>query len=311
LVVVSFSATEEEPLDNLVFACIAPHGWLLIPLVSGPDGAKAHTSRAAMEELGRRMEAAQPDTIVIMEPHSLLVEGMISLLDSATVQGQSGGPTDLGAPGHGYSMTFAVDQELNAAIAAEARSKGVPVVRVRNFREATPLQIAWGTLTPLWYLGAAFPEVPKVVVASAGNLHGYAEGGPGRFGLGIPREDYIAFGRAVRCAAARTGRRLAFIASVDLGHRHTEDGPFGFDPAAAECDTIVVEAVRANALDRLLEIDAAQVDRGLTEAVEPLLALHGLLEGTDLRGEVLSYEVPTYFAMMCAAYGGEAAAPQV
>jgi aromatic ring-opening dioxygenase LigB subunit len=31
--------------------------------------------------------------------------------------------------------------------------------------------------------------------------------------------------------------------------------------------------------------------------------LHGLIEGTDLRGEVLAYEVPTYFGMMCAAYG--------
>ncbi|HWE62685.1 MAG TPA: hypothetical protein VHB98_13305 [Chloroflexota bacterium] len=108
---------------------------------------------------------------------------------------------------------------------------------------------------------------------------------------------------ASRAAMDELGRRIAFIASLDLAHRHRADGPFGFDPAAAECDAAVLDAVRANALDRLLAYDTTWADRGLTEAVEPLLALHGVLEGTDVRAEVLSYEVPTYYGMMCAAYG--------
>ena len=293
-------------MDNIAFACIAPHGWLLIPLVSGPDGIKARASQAAMAELGRRMEAARPETIVVVEPHSLLVDGAISLLDSARVRGESGGVTSFGAPEHRYAMTFDVDQELNAAIAEEARSQDAPVARVRNFMEAAPLAIDWGTLTPLWFLGAAFSPLPRIVVANAGNLHGFiGQGAPrvGHFGQQIPREAYIRFGRAVRAAAVRTGRRISFVASVDLGHRHSADGPFGFDPASAECDQAVLDAVRANALDRMLTYDADWVDCGLTEAVEPCLALHGLLEGAGLQAEVLSYEVPTYFGMMCAAYG--------
>lgn len=289
-------------MDNVSFICIAPHGWLLIPLVSGPDGERARASRDAMEELGRRMEAARPETIVVMEPHGLMVDGVISLLDSAQVQGESGGATKLGAPAHGYSMTFDVDQELNAAIATAARAEGVPVARVRHFAESTPLRIEWGTLTPLWYLGAGFTPLPKLVVASAGNL--YATGNRvDHRGQEIPRADYVGFGRALRSAAATTGRRVAFVASVDLGHRHTAEGPFGFDAASSECDQAVVDAVNTNALEQLLVFDQGQAERGLTEAIEPLLAIHGLTENTDLRAEVLSYEVPTYFGMMCAAYG--------
>jgi aromatic ring-opening dioxygenase LigB subunit len=294
---------EEVSLDNIVFTCIAPHGWLLVPLVSGPDGSKALASRAAMEELGRRMEAAKPETIVIVEPHSLIVDGAISLLDSSVVQGESGGAVNLGAPGHQYAMQFQVDQELNAAVTTAAKARGVPVARVRHFREATPLRIEWGTLTPLWYLGAGFSPLPRVVVANAGTMHAFTDSGPGHFGEELPREAYIQFGRAVRAAAEATGRRVAFIASVDLGHRHADNGPFGYDPASAECDHLVAEAVRANDLARLRDVDQEWVDRGLTEGIEPLLAIHGLIEGTDLRGEVLSYEVCTYFGMMCAAYG--------
>jgi aromatic ring-opening dioxygenase LigB subunit len=290
-------------LDNVSFICIAPHGWLLIPFVSGPDGVHARASQDAMAELGRRMEDARPETIVIMEPHSLMVDGVISLLDSIQVQGEGGGATNLGAPAHHYSMTFDVDQELNAAIAKAAPTEGVPVARVRHFAESTPLRIEWGTLTPLWYLGAGFNPLPRLVVASAGNLYTAGSNGVEQVGQTITREDYVAFGRVLRRAATSLGRRIAFVASVDLGHRHTMDGPFGFDPASSECDAAVVEAVQTHALDGLLTYDQGLVERGLTEAIEPLLAIHGLIEGTDLRAEVLSYEVPTYFGMMCAAYG--------
>ncbi|CAA9588822.1 MAG: hypothetical protein AVDCRST_MAG88-4454 [uncultured Thermomicrobiales bacterium] len=258
-------------MENVVFACIAPHGWLLIPLVSGPDGEKARASRAALEEMGRRMEAARPETVVIIEPHGLLIDNTISILDSSRVDGRTGGPTELGATAHGYSMTFDVDRDLNAAIAAAAGAAGGPVARARNFLD-------FGIFSP-----------PKLVVASVGP--------------GVPRPHYVGFGRAVRAAAAECGRRIAFIASADLGHRHAPGGPYGFDPSAAECDVAVVEAVRADALDRLLGYDAGWVGRAHTEAVEPLLSLHGVVEGTGLRPQVMLYEVPTYFGMLCAAYG--------
>jgi aromatic ring-opening dioxygenase LigB subunit len=289
-------------VDNIVFAGVTPHGGLLIPLVSGPDGAKALASQTAMAEMGRRMAEARPETVVIIEPHSLLVDGAISILDSAQVQGTVGPGITIGGPQNGFSLSFDVDHELAAVIATASRAEGVPAVRVRNCFEATPLTIYWGTLIPLWFLGAAYPVPPRVVVASAGNMHLYRKEGVGHFGQEVPREGYIAFGRAVRAAAAQIGRRVAFIASLDLGHRHRPDGPFGFDPASVECDAAVTEAVRANALERMLGYDADWIDRGLTEAVEPLLALHGVLEGTNLRAEVLSYEVPTYYGMMCAAY---------
>jgi len=49
----------------IVFAAIAPHGDLdLDPAL-----------RAAMEELGRRCDAAAPETAIVVTPHSVHVEG--------------------------------------------------------------------------------------------------------------------------------------------------------------------------------------------------------------------------------------------
>lgn len=275
-------------MESIAFACIAPHGWLMIPLVAGPDGSKTSASREALEEMGRRMEAARPETVVVLEPHGLMIDNAISLIDSPKVAGRTYGPVALGALPHGYAMEFEADRELNAAITAAAREEGAPVARARNNMDFLPLSIDFGTMNPLWYLGATILPQPRLVAACTGP--------------GVPREAYVGFGRAVRRAARQLGRRIAFVASMDMAHTHTHDGLLGFDPAAAECDAAVVGAVRDHDLGRVLGYDDEWLRRAVTDAVEPLLALHGLLEGTDLRPEVLSYEVPTYLGMLCATY---------
>ena len=52
----------------LVFAAIAPHGFPLIPDL-GDDAGGAMTTRAAMEELGRRAATADVEALVIAGPH--------------------------------------------------------------------------------------------------------------------------------------------------------------------------------------------------------------------------------------------------
>src|SRR4051794_38864763 len=83
-------------MSGLVFACIAPHGWLLVPPISGSQGRKAASTRAAMEELGRRLDAAQPETIVLVTPHGLTVDGVFSLLHTPRLTGSLGHLTVLG-----------------------------------------------------------------------------------------------------------------------------------------------------------------------------------------------------------------------
>ncbi len=275
-------------MGQLVFACIAPHGWLTVPLVSGRDGEKAGATHAALTTLGRRLADAQPETIVIIDPHNLQVEGMVALLDSDRLHGETGGPPNLGATAHTFSLRFATDRELNGAIAAQARACDLPVARVRNALPFVALPLDYGSMNPLWYLGATIMPPVQLVVAS--------------LGPGVPRAAYVEFGRALRAAMDGTQRRIAFIGSADMGHRHAADGPYGFDPASGECDSRVAEAIGAGTLDQLLYYDEGWLERAFTDAIEPLLVLHGLTEGRGWRGDVLSYEVPTYFGMMCAEY---------
>jgi aromatic ring-opening dioxygenase LigB subunit len=145
----------------------------------------------------------------------------------------------------------------------------------------------WGVLIPVWAMGGRHePPVPAVVVSPARDLSLKA---------------HVRAGRALAHAAQASGKRVALIASADHGHAHDADGPYGFDPAAAEYDRQVVGLVQENRLEGLLDLDPAFVDAAKADSWWQMLMLHGAL-GEGWRAEFLSYEASTYFGMLCAAY---------
>jgi aromatic ring-opening dioxygenase LigB subunit len=278
-------------MSGLVFACIAPHGSMVVPVLKEEGAEKALATRAAMEELARRMAAARPETIVLVTPHGHRVDNAFSLLNNERVVGEL--ESDAGGSGNSFSITFQVDKELNAAIVSSARSLDVPVRRIGYAVIDDPefyQPLDWGASVPLWFLGNMQPQ-PRVVIAC-----------PDRGFL--PWEIFPNFGLAIRKAAESLNRRIAFVASADMGHAHDKNGPYGFDVASAEFDAAAVKAIREQDPGRLLSFDQAWLKRAATDAYGQILNMAGMIEGTSFRGELLSYEVPTYFGMMCVAYEG-------
>lgn len=282
-------------MSDLIFACIAPHGGITLPVLAGVEAHKATRTRLAMEELGKSMANAAPETIVLITPHGHRVDGVFSLLNNRCVRGVLA--AEDGGNANSLTLGFEVDREFNMALREEALKLGVPVARIGYAvpdEAAFVQELDWGALIPLWFMGAQLSPQPKVVIACPDRGH-------------MPWEYFIPFGRAIRQAARVTGRRIALIASADLGHAHDPNGPYGHDPASAEFDTAVQAAVRDQELGRLLSFDLDWVTRAATDAFGQILNLHGAIQGTGMQGTLLSYEVPTYFGMLCASYNVPAA----
>ena len=277
-------------MSDLTFACIAPHGGITLPVLAGAAAQKATQTRLALEELGRRMAAAAPETIVLITPHGHRVDGVFSLLNNRRVRGTLEAEEDGNA--NRISLGFEVDRELNAAIRAAAHKLAVPVARIEYAvpdESSFVQELDWGATIPLWFTGAQLSPQPRVVIACPDRGH-------------MPWDLFPLFGKAVCQAARATERRIALVASADMGHAHDKDGPYGFDPTSAEFDAAVLAAIKEQDLGRLLAFDLEWVRRASTDAFGQILNLHGAIEGTSMRGELLSYEVPTYFGMICAAY---------
>lgn len=283
----------------VVFAGIAPHGFTIIPEMSD-DAEGGLKTRASMEELQRRISAAAPDVVVIAGPHGFRVDGSICVADVGR------GAGTLSWKGRQIEMNVPVDGEMTDAIVSRAEAKGVSVARggyAGTRRSQSVMPIDWGVITPLWYVGHGRNMV--------GYGHVLAPKPEGDEGPGVviatpsrsqPREHQIEFGRAIAEAAEDDGRRVAFIASCDWGHRHAESGPYGYSEASAQVDAQVVDAVKDEDLRRLLDISDERANEAAIDGLWQTLILQGVLEHTPLKVDLLSYEAPTYYGMIVATY---------
>ena len=106
-----------------------------------------------------------------------------------------------------------------------------------------------------------------------------------------------------RCDGGRGDLRTQ-SASADLGHAHRADGPYGYDPASAECDARVQQAVSAGDLGPLQELPPDLLDHAKADAPWQLAILHGALGGPR-RTLRWAYACPTYFGMLGAHISAE------
>jgi aromatic ring-opening dioxygenase LigB subunit len=229
-----------------------------------------------MEELRRRFEAARPEAVVIVTPHGTYVDGAISVIRAAELSEHPSPFVDgewlYSGPG---------DPELADACVHALQEDGLPATGLTwaTIARAATFPIDWGAGIPLTFMSA-----PAAVVTPPRTL---------------TNEQLVRAGAAV--ARATGERRVAFVASADHGHGHTEDAPYGWSAESEPYDAAVQAAVRENRLGDLVAWDPAWARDAKADSLWQLLMLHGAL-GDRFRGELLSYDVPTYFGMLTAAY---------
>jgi aromatic ring-opening dioxygenase LigB subunit len=198
----------------------------------------------------------------------------------------------LGGSGGQIEAEFSVDTELANLIATRAiQHYSVPAATAIYGSSGgddccTPLD--WGVLVPMWFLGARWPTPPQIVTIT-----------PSR---ALTLKQLYNFGIALAEAADASDKRVALVASADWGHGHAADGPYGFAPESAEFDSLIQDIVRSDRLDDLLSTDIDFADRAKIDGLWQAIILAGALHHTPLRGELLSYQAPTYFGMLVAAY---------
>jgi aromatic ring-opening dioxygenase LigB subunit len=269
----------------LVFAAIAPHGGLAIEEACMPDErGLAKATQAGMEELGRRFGAARPQAVVVATPHNVHIPGAMGVIVSGRVAGRlAGAPPSI-------ALDVPTDLALALLVLESLAAADVPAVGVSfgsNDSEGATAPMDWGVLIPLWYMGGRNdPPVPLVVVTPARDLSA---------------ADHVAAGAAIAAAAATSDLRVAFIASADHGHAHDPEGPYGYDPAAKQYDELICDLVLSERLDRLAGIPLDLVEAAKADSWWQMLMLHGAT-GDGWKGSLVSYEAPTYFGMLTAAY---------
>jgi aromatic ring-opening dioxygenase LigB subunit len=247
---------------SLVFACIAPHG----------DVDLAPSLRPAMEELGGRFAAAEPDVAVVVTPHNVHVDGHYAVIAAGRVG----------------------EWETDLATAETLLATDLPILGVSyggNVPGTSEFPIDWGTEVPLQFLhapqivvvspsrdrpleehlrlGEAIAALPGRVALIASADHGHTHRADGIYGYDPAAAEYDALLQEI-VAPGSSGRAPAALPTAL--------------PAAARLDFFPL---------------AELAEPGKADSLWQLVVLQGAL-GETARADVLAYAAPTYYGMLVA-----------
>lgn len=249
----------------LVFSGIAPHPPIMVPEVGRESIASVMDSIDAMAELTRRVIESGAESVILISPHAPLEVDSFVAYEGPEV---SAGFANFDAPD--IHFTLRVDEKLLTAIKTAAASQNYQVTTLRD------QNLDHGTAVPLYFLQRNGWN-GKVVTL------GYSF---------LSNEDHLRFGSCIRNAVEDVGRRVAFIASGDLSHRLKPRAPAGYNAEAHVFDDQVVDAVRSNLPQRIVEIDYNLRRLAGECGYRSMLVAIGACSNLPLACEVLSYEAP-------------------
>jgi len=274
---------------TLVYACVAPHGSEAIAkLASKSTVRKFQKTRRGLQQLAMEVRKARPDTIVIATPHNLRLWRRIAIV---TAENSTG--TLQASPRNKKSIGLKVKCDVKFArkLLDSATRRKLPVVGANygTFEGVTSdMPMDWGTLVPLWFIIPKCRPKPKVVIVT-----------PSRE---IPLSQSHQFGKVVGEVSERTPKRIVFVASADQAHRHRKSGPYGFNKASKEYDRLVLQAIQRDRIDSIMGFKQKFVDAASPDSLWQMTMLAGAIDRFRMKAELISYEVPTYFGMICASF---------
>ncbi len=271
---------------TLEYACIAPHGSELIPRLAGPRERIFSKTREGLRTLAKSIVAAKPDTIVIASPHNLRLIGKIAIVVAENSTG-----TLRTSPRRVVTLTARCDVGLARELLKRSRAGRVPVVGANygTFEGSTSdMPMDWGTLVPLWFVLREKRLRTRIVIVA-----------PSRE---IPLSQNLKFGTVIGRTLEKRRNRFVFIASADQAHTHSKSGPYGFSRSGSRFDQVVLRAIRKNEMGSLVGLDSGFIEAAKPDSLWQLAVLAGVLRQVKMSPTLVSYDIPTYYGMICAGF---------
>ena len=213
-----------------IWAAFMPHPPIVVPQVGrGRESEAAATLaglRGLQDRLGQLPGNGRPKVLMILSPHQPYAPGSLFINSAPLI---SGGLGRFGAPEIAFRLQSSPSLE---DLSRHLAGLGLKVASA----EAEDLNSDHGTVVPLHFLAQVFGLVPEVVVANP---------------VGLSPSEALRLGRAL-AAWNGEGDSWALLASGDLSHRLSPDGPYGFNPEGPLFDHEIMEAFKNNTPDELL-----------------------------------------------------------
>jgi aromatic ring-opening dioxygenase LigB subunit len=248
----------------LNFAALTPHPAILIPTVGKDNVMKLAKTKKAMEDLAKKFDEAQIETLIIISSHAKMHLDAFSILFSPKYF------TDFKEFGDLKTrLEYAPDYELTEQIRHTATDRGLRL----TLSDGSDLD--WSFAVPLYFLAGT----RKIKIIPF--LHSFSE-----------LKDHFDMGQIIKRVIAQTNKRVGVIASGNLSHRSSEKSPAGMSLRGKEFNDKLKELIETKNTAGTLLLDNTLIKEARECIISPLAVLMGVLDKTNYDPEIYSYEAP-------------------
>ncbi len=246
---------------------IVPHPPLIIPGV-GKGQEKAITKTIdAYQSIGAEIGGLNPETLVIITPHSIMYQDYIHISPGAGARGDLKKFAD-------YKTSFSVkyDSDLVARIEDEAGKMQIPAGTLGERDK----KLDHGTTVPLYFIDQHLSDYQIVRISVSG----------------LTLLDHYRFGKCVKAAAEKLGRKIVVVASGDLSHKLKEEGPYSYAEEGPAFDRQVTEAMDKGDFLNFMDYKEEFIEAAGECGLRGFVIMAGTLDGFAVEAKLLSYEGP-------------------
>lgn len=265
---------EDEKIMPIEGVLYSPHPPILIPEVGRGEENGAQATLEGMERLAKAAADLAPDVIVCITPHGPVFQDGLCVMQGESLSGDFG---QFGQPRVG--MELPIDQKITKGFMGLLDKGGIPHIAMDDGKArqyGVKRGLDHGCLVPLYFIRKQY-EGFKIVHITIGLL---------------PLAEMYAAGRLLSESVAEAGVRTVVLASGDLSHCLSDQGPYHYHPKGEVFDHRVESVIASGNLMELAQIPADLYEPAGQCGLPSFVMGAGALDGRKVETEVFSYEGP-------------------
>lgn len=261
---------------GVVCAFALPHPPLAVPAVGRGQELLVEKTVRGLQEAAGLLADRNPDAVVFATPHGTVYSDYFHISPGESARGDF---SRFGAGGAAYETAY--DSRLALEIGRAAGEMGLPAGH-RGEREKA---LDHGVLVPLHYIRQK-TRAPAVRVSMSG----------------MDAAAHYMMGQAVARAAENLGRKIAVVASGDMSHKLSANGPYGLHGDGAEFDRLVTGILADADFSGLFSVPESLRANAGECGFGSFMLLAGCLDRLAVSVAAKSYEAPLGVGYGVAAY---------
>lgn len=261
-------------MENILRYYLMPHPPLIIPSVGKGQEKVIQSTIDACNKVGEEISKLKPETVVIITPHGTMFSDALAISNEDYIKGDFTKFRDFDTYIEGR-----IDKKFNEELINICKRENIPAAGIdsnilKKFNRQ--FELDHGAMIPMYFINKYYKDYKIVHVTYAA----------------LSDIDLYKFGMAIKESAKNLNRTTVFIASGDLSHKLSEDGPYEYSPEGAKFDKTLLDNLQKGDVLNIFNMDKYMVENAGECGLRSIFIMLGAMEGEEVKGKVLSYEGP-------------------